>query len=60
VNGSGSGGDRALATEINTQRLLVEHVLDVLAARGLIKVTKMMGPNTAVDYVSPQLGRLLQ
>lgn len=61
VNASGSGSsDRALATEIDTSRLIVEHVLDILAARGLIKVTKMSGPNTAVDYVSPQLGRLLQ
>lgn len=60
VNGSGTASDRALATELERSRLLVEHVLDVLAARGLIKVTKMTGPNTVVDYVSPQLGRLLQ
>lgn len=60
VNGTGPGSDRGVAIEIDTSRLLVEHVLDVLAARGLIRLTKMSGPNTMVDYISPQLGRLLQ
>ena len=57
---TGSGSDGELAEELGTTRLIAEHVLDELAARNLIRVTKMTGPATSVDYISPQLGRLLQ
>ena len=60
VNGSGRDTDSGIADEVGTTRLLAEHVLDVLAARGLIQSTKMTGPTTLVTNVSPQLGRILQ
>jgi hypothetical protein len=51
--------DRQIATQTGVQRVLVEHVFDVLASRGLLKVSKTTGPNSHVFSVSPQLGRML-
>jgi hypothetical protein len=51
--------DRQIATEIGVPRVLVEHVFDVLASRGLLKVSKTTGQNSHVHSVSPQLGRML-
>jgi hypothetical protein len=59
VNGS-ERTDGGIAREIDTTRLLVEHVLDMLDAQGLVRLTKMSGPTTYVFDVSPQLVRLLQ
>jgi hypothetical protein len=39
--------------------VIVEHISDVLAARGLLKVSKTTGPNSDVFYISPQLSRML-
>ena len=45
-------------SDIDSTQLLQEHVLDVLAARGLIRVTKL-GLITAIDWVTPELRRML-
>lgn len=60
VNAPERGTDGRIAKEIDSRRLLVEHVLDTLEAQGLVRLTKMSGPTTWAHYVSPQLGRLLQ
>ena len=52
--------DRQISSETGVQRVLVEHVFDVLASRGLLKVSKTTGPNSHVFSVSPQLGRMLE
>jgi TIR domain len=51
--------DRQIAAETGIPRVLVEHILDVLESRGLVKVSKTTGPNSHVHHVSPQLGRML-
>lgn len=45
--------------DMDTTKLLNEHVLEMLASRGLIRITKMTGPMTYIDYVSPELRRML-
>jgi hypothetical protein len=52
--------DRAIAEALDLPRLLVEHVLDTLESRGLIKCSRMTGPITSVYSVDPRLRRLLQ
>ena len=59
VNG-GEAGDRQIAETTGVQRLLVEHIFDVLESRGLLRVSKMMGPNSHAFNISPQLKRMLQ
>jgi hypothetical protein len=51
--------DRKIASETGVPRVLVEHVFDVLASRGLVKVSKTTGPNSHASSVSPQLRRML-
>lgn len=51
--------DRQIASETGVPRVVVEHVFDVLESQGLVKVSKMTGPNSHVHYISPQLGRML-
>jgi TIR domain len=60
VNAPDQVTDGAIGRAIDAPRLLVEHILDMLDARGLVKLTKLTGPSTPVFSVSPQLGRLLQ
>lgn len=45
--------------DVDTTKLLNEQVLDILASKGLIRITKMTGPMTSVDHVSPELRRML-
>jgi hypothetical protein len=59
VNG-GEAGDRLIAEETGVQRVVVEHIFDVLESRGLVRVTRMSGPSSHVFDVSPQLKRLLE
>jgi len=59
VNG-GDAGDRQIADATGVQRILVEHIFDVLESRGLAKVSKMTGPNSHIYNISPQLRRMLQ
>lgn len=59
VNGE-KAGDRQIAEATGVQRMLVEHNFDVLESRGLVRVSKMTGPNSHAHYVSPQLKRMLQ
>lgn len=51
--------DREISVEIGAPRVLVDHVFDLLEARGLLKLSKMTGPTSQVFHVSPQLGRML-
>jgi hypothetical protein len=57
---AGSGSDRAIADRVGAPRVVVEHIFDLFDAQGLVRLTKMSGPNTDVHYVSPQLKRALQ
>ena len=59
VNGERES-DRQIAEATGVQRMLVEHVFDVLESRGLVSVSKMTGPNSHVHNISPQLKRMLQ
>lgn len=52
--------DRQIAAETGVPRVLVEHVFDVLESQGLLRVSKMTGPNSHVHSISPRLGRILQ
>jgi hypothetical protein len=51
--------DGQIAAAQGIPRMLVEHIFDVFAAQGLVRVTKMTGPSSFVHNVSPQLGRML-
>jgi hypothetical protein len=57
---SGGGEDGEIARELHQPRALVENVLDLFVAQGLIRATKTTGPSTYVHWVSPELWRLLQ
>jgi hypothetical protein len=50
---------RERPVDVDSTQVLHEHVLDVLAARGLIRITKMSGPMTSVDWVNPELRRMV-
>jgi hypothetical protein len=54
-----ANSQRNAPLDIDTTRLLNEHVLDILASNGLIRITKVTGPMTSVDHVSPELRRML-
>jgi DNA-binding transcriptional regulator LsrR (DeoR family) len=56
---NGLDTDRQIATATGISRVLVEHILDMLEANGLVRLTKTTGPNTRVFDVSPQLRRML-
>jgi hypothetical protein len=57
---SGKSGDRDVANATKVPRALVEHVFDMLEAKGLLQVSKATGPNSHVFNVSPQLRRWLE
>jgi hypothetical protein len=57
VNGD-MAGDRQIAEATGVQRMLVEHIFDVLESRGLPKVSKMTGPSSHIFNISPQLKRM--
>jgi hypothetical protein len=50
--------DRQIAGAIGAPRVVVAHVLDVLASQ-LVEVSKTTGPNSLFGRVSPQLARRL-
>jgi hypothetical protein len=54
-----ANSQRNAPLDIDTTRLLNEHVLDILASNGFIRITKLTGPMTSVDHVSPELRRML-
>ena len=51
--------DRQIAGAIGAPRVVLAHVLDVLASQQLVEVSKTTGPNSFVGRVSPQLARRL-
>jgi hypothetical protein len=56
----GKEDDGSIADATGLQRVIVEHVFEVLESKGLLRLTKMTGPHSFVHNVSPRLKRLLQ
>lgn len=60
VNGGPQGSDEELSAQTGVPRLVVLHVLRVLAARGLVKLSQAFGPSSVYYGVSPRLRRLIE
>lgn len=56
---SEQGSDTELADRTDVPRLLVLHVLETLENRGLLRLSKSMGPSTHFLAISPKLRRLV-
>lgn len=56
----GKEDDSSIAEATGVPRVIVEHIFEVLESKGLLRITKMMGPHSFVHNVSPRLKRLLQ
>lgn len=52
----------SISASLNQPQMIVDHILDVLANKGLIKVSKTMGGGVHIFifYVSPELKRMLR
>jgi hypothetical protein len=57
---NGGGDDRSIATELHQPRALIENIIDLFVAQGLLRATKTTGPSTFVHWVSPDLRRALR
>lgn len=60
VNGGSQGSDEELSAQTGVPRLVVLHVLRVLAARGLVKLSQAFGPSSVYYGASPRLRRLIE
>jgi hypothetical protein len=48
----------AIRTSLNQKQVMVAHIIDYLASRGLLEVTKYIGGRADIDSVSVELKRL--
>jgi len=60
IANNNGGSDTEIASSLDQPRVLIENVIDLLVAQGLVRVIKMSGPTTSVQWVNPSLRRWVQ
>jgi hypothetical protein len=60
VNDQSRTSDVSLAEVVEKPRQLIEFILELFEGRGLVRLSRLTGPVTFVDWISPQLKRQLQ
>lgn len=50
----------SISKSLNQPQRVIDHILDVLEAKGLIKLVKSIGGGISIYYVSPELKRILK
>ncbi len=50
----------SISKSLNQPQRVIDHILDVLEAKGLIKLVKSIGGGISIYYISPELKRILK